>query len=677
MATGLGQGCGIGGASPPPAAHFQPAPDFDAAEWMESITALGAKYAVYVAKHECGFTTWPTKVKVPDGSTYPYAVGGPDGATTVDVVGSFVRACKAAGVKPGFYYSLGSPLENVFLNSLQLTAEQILTISLQQLEELWDPARVGALAEVWFDGGWAGFKANVTALLAKLQPTAMAFNGCDPTLGCVGPPGGGNSRWIGTEAGIAPDPTWSTGVSYGAGNPNSTVWDPAECDTTLQNGDNWFYDPSAGLRSLSELVNVYHATVGRNGNLLLDIAPMPNGSIPADAKLRYAELGGWIRACYGKPPAVTGVLAGGARTLTLTLPAASGSGGVVDRVVLGEALVDGELVRGFTLEVESAGAWAVVESKQQVGHKRITLLPSGVAAATAVRVNVTATLNDLPPSVTVAALGGGGCQTTVPCSAAVSGQPIAGTTCTTDSVRGNQAWELEILARKAGIGGTDVVRLRMVGTAMCLAVGGPPGPGEFSNGTVVRPCNNDTWADPFDPGAEQRFSYDRTGKLPVEGPWGVLWEGDGTAAGLPGCLAVGTAPGFYEHLLVHPTTFSPMKSCAALPFSRFKWVAGPEANVSTLQYPDDGHGSGPLCLGACGSVPACRCVCARAAPLLCHLAACICTQFQAVRMPGIPIAPGVRSFVRTAGFSRSRGPLGGLVPSRASVCISCANASDV
>lgn len=35
-------------------------------------------------------------------------------------------------------------------------------------------------------------------------------------------------RWIGTEAGRAPDPNWSTGES-GGGDPKSTVWCPAEC----------------------------------------------------------------------------------------------------------------------------------------------------------------------------------------------------------------------------------------------------------------------------------------------------------------------------------------------------------------------------------------------------------------------------------------------------------------
>ena len=263
MATGRGQGCGIGGDSPPAAALFQPSPTFDAAEWMESATALGAKYAVYVAKHECGFCTWPSKVKLPDGRTFPYAVGGPDNATTVDVVASFVRAAKAAAIRPALYYSLGNPIENVFLNSLHLTYEEMQEVTLAQLAELWAPARVGPLAEVWFDGGWAGFQSNITALLTALQPGAIAFGGCDSKGNCVAAPTAGNTRWVGTEAGVAPDPCWSTGV-HGAGDPNSSLWNPAESDTTLQNGDNWFYDPGAGLRSLSALADVYHSTVGRN-----------------------------------------------------------------------------------------------------------------------------------------------------------------------------------------------------------------------------------------------------------------------------------------------------------------------------------------------------------------------------------------------------------------------------
>jgi alpha-L-fucosidase len=225
MITGKGQGCPGAGprakASPPAAALFQPAPDFDATEWMETINALGAKYAVYVAKHGCGFCTWRTNATFLNGTRYPYATGGPDGATKVDVVQAFLTAARAANVLPGFYYSLTS---NNFLHAFgNVSHAEFESIVMQQIRELWDHKSSGDLFEIWMDGGYnPDLKANLSALLLKQQPDSIIFNGCDPTNGCLAD--AGNARWIGTEAGAAPANTWDTGTHYGGGNPNSSVW---------------------------------------------------------------------------------------------------------------------------------------------------------------------------------------------------------------------------------------------------------------------------------------------------------------------------------------------------------------------------------------------------------------------------------------------------------------------
>jgi hypothetical protein len=76
-------------------------------------------------------------------------------------------------------------------------------------------------------------KGPITSLLSELQPQAIAFNG----YGVSTHP----ARWIGTEMGIAPDPNWSTGVTNDGGDPDSPIFCPAECDTTLQNEDRWFW----------------------------------------------------------------------------------------------------------------------------------------------------------------------------------------------------------------------------------------------------------------------------------------------------------------------------------------------------------------------------------------------------------------------------------------------------
>ena len=121
---------------------------------------------------------------------------------------------------------------------------------------------------------------------------AVSFNGCidqgskanDPA-NCISK---NSVRWVGTEAGTAPDPCWSAGFAQG-GDPTAAVFQPAECDTTLQNNDAWFYSPTVGIRSLATLVDIYHTTVGRNGFLMLDFAPDRDGLIAPDQAVRLCS----------------------------------------------------------------------------------------------------------------------------------------------------------------------------------------------------------------------------------------------------------------------------------------------------------------------------------------------------------------------------------------------------
>lgn len=381
------QGCS-GTQAPPPASSFNPtAPNFTA-QWAQSMVDLGAAYAVYVAKHGCGFATWPTRVAFPEfGFTYNYSVAA--SPFRGDVVGSFVRDARAAGVRVGFYYSVVSnaflrvdsgtvhpdaPLGPTQANVTQAQYEQIV---LAQLAELW--GNYGDLEEIWFDGGYQqSIKSNLTNLLVRLQPNAVAFGGFGASPNPV--------RWCGTEAGAADYPNWSTGPD-GGGDPNSPYWCPAEVDTTLQNFDQWFYNPTAGLRSLDVLKGVYHNSVGRNGNLLLDFAPQPDGLLPPDAVQRYKEFGDWIRSCYGRPLAST---QGVGFSFVIALPAPT----AVDRIVIQEDQAYGELVRAYSVAALVDGSWQDVSSGSAVGNKRIDVWKQAVVAS-AVRLTFTSMV-DVP-----------------------------------------------------------------------------------------------------------------------------------------------------------------------------------------------------------------------------------------------------------------------------------------
>ena len=70
-------------------------------------------------------------------------------------------------------------------------------------------------------------------MLAELQPHSNVFGGIGITANSI--------RWVGNEWGHAPDPNWSTGANAGGGDPDSPTFCPAECDTTLQIFDRWFW----------------------------------------------------------------------------------------------------------------------------------------------------------------------------------------------------------------------------------------------------------------------------------------------------------------------------------------------------------------------------------------------------------------------------------------------------
>lgn len=94
---------------------FDPA-KLDTGQWMDAAASLGAKFATLVAKHNCGFVTWPTETTFPlrDNSTqeYNYTVAESP-LHGFDLVGSFKESAEERGILRGIYYSLNV---NNFLN---------------------------------------------------------------------------------------------------------------------------------------------------------------------------------------------------------------------------------------------------------------------------------------------------------------------------------------------------------------------------------------------------------------------------------------------------------------------------------------------------------------------------------------------------------------------------------
>jgi hypothetical protein len=99
---------GTNGSSNP--ASFNPS-DLCTDDWASALQPLGIAEAVLGCEPSTAADsrpTWPTEVRLPNGTRYPYR-------SSVDVLGKFVASMTSAGIGHGFYYSFSN---NFFLNKL-------------------------------------------------------------------------------------------------------------------------------------------------------------------------------------------------------------------------------------------------------------------------------------------------------------------------------------------------------------------------------------------------------------------------------------------------------------------------------------------------------------------------------------------------------------------------------
>lgn len=71
------------------------------------------------------------------------------------------------------------------------------------------------------------------------------------------------------------------------GDPRGTDWVPAECDVSIRKG--WFWHKSESPRRLSELLDIYYNSVGRNCVLLINVPPNTSGLISDNDAHRLKE----------------------------------------------------------------------------------------------------------------------------------------------------------------------------------------------------------------------------------------------------------------------------------------------------------------------------------------------------------------------------------------------------
>ena len=245
--------------------------------WLAQAKRCGMEYAVLTTKHHDGFALWPTATSDFSIAMTPY--GG-------DLVGEFVDATRAAGLRVGFYFSLCDwhhPDYPAFTDAdrpyrfgmaprpTDAQWDRFHAVLRAQLDELL--TRYGRIDLLWFDGGWERSSAawrthELVAMIRALQPDIVINDRL---------PGAGD---------------YDTPEQFVPAEPPARAW-----ETCLTMNESWAWNPDdPDYKSSRALVHTLCEVAGRGGRLLLNVGPRGDGSLAPEQAERLHAIAAWMDA---------------------------------------------------------------------------------------------------------------------------------------------------------------------------------------------------------------------------------------------------------------------------------------------------------------------------------------------------------------------------------------------
>lgn len=228
---------------------------FNAKEWVALAKDAGMKYLVFTAKHHDGFCMF-------DSALTDYTIMHSPFAR--DVVGELSQAVHEGGLLLGHYYS---PPDWHHPDFRTENHARYIAYLHGQARELC--AKYGRVDVFWFDslGG--------TAEDWDSEPLHRAIRELQPNI------------IINNRGGLPAD--YDTPEQKIGSFQRDCAWE--SCITL---GKQWAWKPDDQIKSLRECIQTLVRCAGGDGNLLLNVGPMPTGEIEPRQAERLREIGGWL-----------------------------------------------------------------------------------------------------------------------------------------------------------------------------------------------------------------------------------------------------------------------------------------------------------------------------------------------------------------------------------------------
>ncbi len=243
-------------------------------KWAKLAKEAGMKYMVLTTKHHEGFSLWDSKL-----NPYNSVRLGPQR----DIVAEYVKAARHHGLKVGFYYSLMDwhhPDGHACAHDV-VARKRFLKYTQGLLHELM--SGYGKVDILWYDlpwplispDQWDSYRMN--DMVRKLQPGIII-----------------NDRSQLPEDITTPE-EHITPAKQGRG------W---EACMTFNGAWGFVQTPPEDWHSSRKVLEMLCKCAAGGGNLLLNIGPKADGSIPSEASERLTKVGKWLKkygaAVYGK-----------------------------------------------------------------------------------------------------------------------------------------------------------------------------------------------------------------------------------------------------------------------------------------------------------------------------------------------------------------------------------------
>ncbi|TWU38864.1 Alpha-L-fucosidase [Novipirellula aureliae] len=255
---------------------------FDADQWMKLAKQAGFKYVVFTAKHHDGFSNWHTKLR-------DYNIANT--SFQRDICKELSEAAHKYGIRLGWYYSTRDWSHPDYLVGDNKKYNAFYEGQVREL--LTDYGKVDIM---WFDhvaGNWGDYTIpEMFSMMYSLQGPDLLVNDR-------------GAKFIKRQRGEKYEPDdleLKEMVSGDYDTPEQKVgkfqtdraWESCMTMTKCRDGGGWSYRPSGRTISFEEVIHTLVQSVTGDGNLLLNVGPLPSGEFPADQVAILESMGQWL-----------------------------------------------------------------------------------------------------------------------------------------------------------------------------------------------------------------------------------------------------------------------------------------------------------------------------------------------------------------------------------------------